>query len=127
MSNMSKLSMLCYLQSWNEHFFPNCDGHNFTPFYIASNSTRDTPCRTTEHLLYLYLIYLRLGFAAYHISSNGGDESMCGGTTDTACRTLEHVLSLYYTSSQSRLEIITSKSLTIDKHLIVRFIFPTQY
>ena len=65
-------------------------------------------------------------FATYHISSSGSDDNTCGGSTDTACRSLEHVLRPYYKSQHtSGLEIITSKSLVIDQHLMVRFIFPT--
>ena len=63
-------------------------------------------------------------YALYHMSSNGSDDSTCGVTMDTACKTLEHVLHLYYNSPyppKVGLEIITSKSLTIDKHLMVRF------
>ena len=41
---------------------------------------------------------------------------------DTACRTLKHVLHLYYNkSSQFGLEIILSKSMVIDRHLMVKF------
>ena len=67
------------------------------------------------------MLYIHLAYATYYISLNGSDESTCGDTRDTTSRTLQHVFSLYYNiSSQSGLEIITSKSLIVDQHLIVR-------
>ena len=66
--------------------------------------------------------HMFLGNWVYHISSKGSDDSSCCGSTDTACKSLEHVLSLYYKyESALGLEIITSTSLVIDHHLMVRY------
>ena len=61
-------------------------------------------------------------YDTYFISDNGRDKSLCGKTADSACKSLKYVLSIYYNKNQSpqpELLIIISKSLTINKLLVV--------
>ena len=58
----------------------------------------------------------------YHISDYGADKSLCGKTADSACKSLKYVLSIYYKDNQvpkPGLFIMVSKSLTINKQLLV--------
>ena len=52
-----------------------------------------------------------------YISSNGIDGIQCGKSPETACRSLEQVLKVVPMDS---FHIITSKSVTIDQHMMVR-------
>ena len=63
-----------------------------------------------------------MSYKLFYLSTNGSDISSCGKTYETACKTFEHVLSLYYDVPHQRklgLEIITSKSFTIDQDIMV--------
>ena len=77
------------------------------------------------HLPYVssfFFVDAKDSYKVYYISPKGFNNETCGETAQTTCETLEYVLSLYYNGTHPPdlgLEIIASKSLIIDKTIMV--------
>ena len=99
-------------------------------YYISVNGTDkgscsktvDSACKSLKYVLSFLVSDNMQQCDMYYISVNGTDKSMCGKTADAACKSLKYVLSIYYKNAQlpkPGLSIITSKSFSINKHLMV--------